>query len=89
MSQMKSRRELALLATGGVIATGLIAAGTKPALADQGFMLRARAQLNDALQSLQQADDNKGGHKVTAVRFIQQAIDEVNAGIEYSNHHGG
>jgi len=91
MSQMKSRRELALLATGGVIASGLIVAGAKSALADEvreEFMVRARRQLNEALQSLQQADDNKGGHKIAAVRFVQQAIDEVNAGIEYANHHG-
>jgi hypothetical protein len=88
MSQMKSRRELALLATGGVIATGLIAAGTQPALAEhQPDMGRARASLNDAIQFLRTASDDKGGHKVNAIHLIEQAIAEVNAGIEFANHH--
>jgi hypothetical protein len=88
MSQMKSRRELALLATGGVIATGLIAAGTQPALAEhQPDMARARASLNDAIQLLRAASDDKGGHKVNAIHLIEQAIAEVNAGMEFANHH--
>ena len=87
MSQMKSRRELALLATGGVIASGLIAASAKPALARQPYMERARAALEDAMRSLREADDDKGGHKVKAMELIQGAIAEVNAGMEFSATH--
>jgi hypothetical protein len=87
MSQMKSRRELALLATGGVIAAGVIA-GAGPALAErQPTMVRARASLNDALEFLRRAADDKGGHKINAMHLIEQAIAEVNAGIEFANTH--
>jgi hypothetical protein len=88
MSQNKSRRELALLATGGVIATGLIVAGAKTALAEpQPAMERARAALTDALASLNQAADDKGGHKAKAIRLVESALHEVNAGIVFANRH--
>jgi len=87
MAEMKTRRELALLATGGVIATGLVAAA-KPALAErQPEMVRARAALNDALQFLQTGGADKGGHKVKAMDLIRGAIEEINAGIEFANTH--
>jgi hypothetical protein len=88
MSQLKSRRELALLATGGVIATGLIAAAAKPAVAErQPNMESARAALVEALNFLHQATDDKGGHKVEAIRLVEGAIHEVEAGISFDNHH--
>ena len=87
MSEMKSRRELGLMVTGGVIAAGLIA-GAKPAAAEpQPDMERAKAALNEALQLLQAASDNKGGHKAKAMELIQAAIEEVQAGIHYANTH--
>jgi hypothetical protein len=87
MSQMKSRRELGLLAAGGVVAAGVIA-GAKPAAAEQQReMERARAALNDAIQFLRAASDNKGGHKIKAMELIQNAIAEVDAGIEYADTH--
>ena len=88
MSEKKSRRELALLATGGVIATGLIVAGAKSALAEpQPFMERARVALTAALDALHQASDNKGGHKVKAIQLIEAALQEVNAGMVFDDRH--
>jgi hypothetical protein len=87
MADMKTRRELALLATGGVIATGLIAAA-KPARAErQPDMARAREALNNALGFLRAASDDKGGHKVKAIALIEDAIRQVNEGIEFANTH--
>jgi len=89
MSQMKSRRELGLLATGGAIAAALVV-NTKSAVAQverQGNMVQARQALESALHSLQVATDDKGGHKVKAIQLIQAAIDEVNEGIRYANTH--
>jgi hypothetical protein len=87
MSQMKTRRELGLLATGVVIATGLVA-GAKPARAErQPDMVRARESLNNALEFLRAASDDKGGHKVRAIQLIEDAIRQVNAGIEFANTH--
>jgi len=88
MSQMKSRRELALLATGAAIATGLVVRAT-PAVARQDAMLRAKGDLTDALETLRRADDNKGGHRVTAMKLIEDAITEVNAGMEFAATHPG
>jgi len=86
VSQMKTRRELGLIATGAVIASGLVVAA-KPAAAIQANMDHARAALEDAMRDLRMAEDDKGGHKGKAMQLIQQAIAEVNAGIEFANTH--
>jgi hypothetical protein len=87
MTEMKSRRELGLMVTGGVIAAGLVA-GAKPALADrQPEMERAKNALYDAIQSLRAASEDKGGHRVKAIQLIESAIGEVDAGIHFANTH--
>ena len=89
MSQMKSRRELGLLATGGAIAAALVA-GAKPALAQperQPNMARARDALGSALELLRTAADDKGGHRAKAMELVQSAIAEVDAGMHFANTH--
>jgi hypothetical protein len=84
---MKSRRELGLMVTGGVIAAGLVA-GAKTAVAEpQPDMQRAKGSLIEALRYLQAASDDKGGHKIKAIELIKSAIGEVTAGIEFANTH--
>ena len=53
-----------------------------------GFVVGAQPHMQNALRSLdaarsqlQQADHNKGGHRVRAIELIDQAIVEVKAGI--------
>jgi hypothetical protein len=53
-------------------------------LAYQGNMERALSELQAALQSLREATPDKGGHKATAIRFIEQAMGEVQAGIDFA-----
>jgi hypothetical protein len=60
-----------------------------PAAADNG-----QPKMQAALQALQQAkgeteaaSPNKGGHREQAIGIIQQAIDAVNAGIQYAAEH--
>ena len=87
MTEMKSRRELGLMVTGGVIAAGLVA-GAKPALADrQPDMERAKGLLYDSIQALRAASDDKGGHKIKAIELIESAIHEVEEGIHFANTH--
>ena len=87
MSEMKSRRELGLLVTGGVMAASAIV-GSKPALAEpQPEMHRARDALYNAIQLLRAASDDKGGHKIKAIDLIERAISEVDAGMRYDNRH--
>jgi len=51
------------------------------AVAAQPHMDNALASLQTARNELQVAEANKGGHRVTAMRLIDQAIGEVRAGI--------
>jgi hypothetical protein len=59
--------------------------GTGLALAAQSHMVNARTYLRDALNELEAAQENKGGHRANAINFVRQAIDEVNLGIQYAN----
>ena len=82
-----SRRELFSIVATGAVAAGAVAATASPAAAYQGNMERALSSLYDALASLREATPNKGGHRGNAVRLVQQAIDEVHAGIDYADDH--
>ena len=89
MSQMKSRRELGLLATGGAIAAALVvnAKSAKAQPEPQPNMVHAREALNSALESLRLAADDKGGHRGRAMDLVERAIHEVDAGIRFANTH--
>ena len=39
--------------------------------------------------SLQGATSNKGGHRERAMRLIERAMGEVQAGINFADQHGG
>lgn len=54
------------------------------ASADQPHMQDAKADLNAALDDLRQAESNKGGHKERAMGLINQALIEVQLGIDYA-----
>lgn len=79
-----TRRNVLSLAVAGAGAATLLAASSGSALAYQGNMERALGELQDALQSLREATADKGGHKARAVNLIQQAMSEVQAGIDYA-----
>ena len=51
------------------------------ARADQPNMQNALGQLRSAKASLEVASNNKGGHRVNAIRLIDQAIVEVQMGM--------
>lgn len=77
-----SRRNLLRMAGGVVATSAALAAGS--AQAYQGNMERALSSLYSSLGSLREATSDKGGHKAKAAQLIQQAIGEVQAGIEYA-----
>lgn len=54
---------------------------------DQPHMMNARASLQNAIANLNRATADKGGYREQALGFTRQAIDEVNAGIEYDRRH--
>jgi hypothetical protein len=72
------------LAVGGAlmaVSFSFIGAGT--AFAVQQHMFNARDDLNNALNELQAAVPDKGGHRETAINLVNQAIDQVNQGIQF------
>ncbi len=78
MSDSLSRRQAAQrILTAG--AAGL--AFAKISKAGQPQMEEALSNLRAARESLSRATANKGGHRVNAIKMVDQAIDEVKAGI--------
>ncbi len=73
-----SRRRLAGIAAVAAIAAAGFAAGSYAA---QPHMQNALAALQSARAELQVAESNKAGHRVAAIRLVNQAIGEVQAGI--------
>jgi len=60
-----------------------------PLAADNGQprMQACLGALQRARGSLESAAPNKGGHREQAIRLIQQAMDAVNAGMQYAASH--
>jgi hypothetical protein len=76
-----------LLVSGILTATSFSVLGAGTAYAIQDHMIKARDDLQHALNQLGQAPSDKGGHKAQAEGYINQAIDQVNQGIEYGDSH--
>jgi hypothetical protein len=53
----------------------------------QPEMTAAMQNLQEAARNLQNAARNKGGHREKALQLVQQAMREVQAGIQYDNTH--
>jgi hypothetical protein len=73
------------LRTAGACGVGALAVGLLSAAlvrADQPNMQNALSQLQGAKASLQAAAHDKGGHRLQAIRLIDQAIVEVQLGID-------
>lgn len=62
----------------GTLAVGIFVG---EAIASQPHMQAALGYLQSAKTELQVAERNKAGHRVKALHHVNQAIDEVNAGI--------
>ncbi len=86
-AERPSRRKMIALAAAG--APAALALRITPAAAYQGNMERALHALQEALDSLQAATPNKGGHRERALEFVRMAINQTEMGIEFANRHGG
>ena len=78
------RRVLCVLALGVLLLAGFVAGR---AYADQPHMMAARDHLRVARSELQAADADKGGHRVKAIQRVNEAIVEVDRGIEFERTH--
>ena len=67
---------------GMTLASGVLIG--EAAAAYQSHMHAALDALRTARSELQASTPNKGGHRATAIRLVNQAIDETRAGIAYA-----
>jgi hypothetical protein len=74
-----NRRRLAAIGAATIIAAVSFASGC--VVAAQPHMMNALAALQNARTELQVAEANKAGHRVNALRLVNEAIGEVQAGI--------
>ena len=83
MSTM-SRRSAGKLIAAGVVALPAVGLLSRSAAAIEPNMQQALNDLMDAHTALGHAIPNKAGHRERALRLIEQAINEVRAGIAVS-----
>lgn len=69
---------------GLVLAVAIVVAFAGISGAAQNNMRDALAHLREARQSLDRAEDNKGGHKDKAIELVDKAIEQVQAGMEFA-----
>ena len=76
-----TKRRFTRIAAVTAIGLASFAGGCVVAAPPQPHMYNALGALQNARAELQVAEANKGGHRVTALRLINEAINEVQAGI--------
>jgi hypothetical protein len=69
------------------IAAGTMLLASTLSFADQPHMEAALSSLQQAKVSLEKATADKGGHRVKALKAIDQAIAQVQAGIDFDRSH--
>ena len=71
-----------------LVLTAIGAFAVPVARADQPAMHKARELANQAHEVLKNnATEDKGGHRVAAMKLLKQAVEEINAGIEFDKTH--
>lgn len=81
-------RPLALAVAVAVsFAAGILIGCTSGVHAGQPHMQAALDSLRNAEHELSVAEEDKGGHRATALRLTREAIGETNAGIEFAARH--
>jgi hypothetical protein len=78
---MQIRKTFAIIVAGSTLFEAGMALGRQP------HMQAALEHLRDARNELQEASHDKGGHRAKAIDLVNQAIDDVQAGIRYDNRH--
>jgi hypothetical protein len=78
------RRILIALALTLMVATGFVAGRASAA---QPEMQAALTNLREARANLDRATNDKGGHRGKAIRLVNDAIGEVEAGMRFDRRH--
>lgn len=80
-----TKTRLAVIGTLCAAAFTALGVGAGVAIADQPHMQNALHDLETAGNQLQIAEPDKGGHRENAINLVNQAINEVNLGIQFAN----
>ena len=75
------------LVLAGALAFTLATSSTPRAEADQPKMESALTHLKSAVNDLNAAQADKGGHRAKALQFAKDALAETERGIEYARTH--
>jgi hypothetical protein len=75
--------KLRLAVAGVITAASFTVFGAGAAYAFQPHMVNARDHLNAALNELQIAEADKGGHREIAIDRTREALDQTNQGIAW------
>jgi hypothetical protein len=87
MSVFWQRRWVVIMSTALFVATLTASYLSQWAYADQPHMQAALASLRTAREQLQKASDDKGGHRKKALALVQEAIQQVEKGIQFDRRH--
>lgn len=82
---MKNPWKLVSFALALALGATLLTGATDRTEEKQPHMRGALNHLNQALDQLQKATADKGGHRAKAIDLTKSAISEVNAGIAFDN----
>jgi hypothetical protein len=77
-----------ILIVAGAVVAFVAGCATGPTYSYQPYMQNAVVSLQYAQNELRQAEPNKGGHRERALGCINQALDAVQAGIDWAAAHG-
>jgi hypothetical protein len=80
-------KSMKLAASAGALAATLTLGFAIGAMAAQPHMENALSYLRNARSELVTATANKGGHRATAIRLVNQAINETEAGMDFDRRH--
>jgi hypothetical protein len=83
--EVTMKRILVVVVIGVLLVSGTV--GICAAEEPQPHMRAAIEHLREAREQLEKAEPNKGGHRERAIKLVDRAIEQVRAGIEFSEHH--
>jgi len=86
---MKSRFAAILALVLGIVMTLSVQWLSAQSREPQPEMKSALEHLREAQQDLNSGSHDKGGHRVKAIEYVNNAINEVDQAIRYDNTHGG
>ncbi len=87
LAVLRQRRWVVIMSATLFVAVLAASYPSQRAYADQPHMQAALTSLKTARDQLQKATDDKGGHRKKALALVQEAIQQVEKGIQFDRRH--